>query len=79
MLVDSGMTEDLKREPDGVPHDIVGRTVFASLMLALAALAMFAAGGWIGATVVAAVAIPTMVLALGRRSERERDHVHPSR
>jgi len=73
------MSEDLQREPDGVPHDIVGRTAFAALLLALADLATFAVVGWPGAIAVAAIAIPTMVLTLGRKAERERDHDHPSR
>ena len=71
--------EDLEREPDGVPHDIVARTAFASCLIAAVALALFMWMGWVGALMAAAVAVPIMVLALQRKSARERDPVHPSR
>ena len=39
-------TEDLDREPDGVPHSVVGLTAAFSVMLALLVAFMFIAGGW---------------------------------
>lgn len=75
-------TEDLDREPDGVPHRIVGLTAAFSVMLAMLLAFMFLAGGTatkVGAVVLALIAIPVLVGTLRKKSERERDHVHPSR
>ena len=75
-------TEDLDREPDGVPHDVVGLTALFSVMLALLVAVMFLSGhvvGQIAAVALIVVAIPTMVTGLRRRADRERDRVHPSR
>jgi hypothetical protein len=73
------LVEDLEREPDGVPHDIVARTAFATCVVAGTALAMFMFADWLAALVVGGLAVPVMVVALQRKSTRERDHVHPSR
>lgn len=75
-------TEDLDRQPDGVPHDVVGMTALFSVMLALLVLVMFMFGGTttkVAAVVLAVLAIPVLVGRLRSRAERERDHVHPSR
>lgn len=75
-------TEDLDREPDGVPHDVVGLTALFSVMLAILVAAMFLSGhtvGRIAAVALIVVAIPTMVTGLRRKADRERDRVHPSR
>jgi hypothetical protein len=75
-------TEDLDREPDGVPHGVVGLTAVFSVMLAMLVAAMFLSGhtaGRIGAVVLVAIAIPTVVAGLNRKAERERDRIHPSR
>jgi hypothetical protein len=75
-------TEDLDREPDGVPHDVVGLTALFSVMLALLVVVMFLSGhvvGQIAAVALIVVAIPTMVTGLRRRADRERDRIHPSR
>jgi hypothetical protein len=75
-------TEDLDREPDGVPHSVVGLTVLFSMMLAMLVAFMFLAGGTatkVAAVVLALVAIPVLVGTLRKKAERERDHVHPSR
>ncbi len=75
-------TEDLDREPDGVPHNVVGLTVAFSVMLAMLVAFMFLAGGTatkVAAVVLALVAIPVLVGTLRKKAERERDHVHPSR
>jgi len=75
-------TEDLDREPDGVPHDVVGLTALFSVMLAILVAVMFLSGhivGQIAAVALVVVAIPTMVTGLRRRADRERDRIHPSR
>ena len=75
-------TEDVEREPDGVPHGVVGLTALFSVMLAMLVAAMFLAGNIvtkIAAVALAAIAIPTLVATLRHKAERDRDHVHPSR
>jgi len=75
-------TEDLDREPDGVPHGVVGLTALFSVMLAILVAVMFLSGhivGQIAAVALVVVAIPTMVTGLRRRADRERDRIHPSR
>ncbi len=77
-----GSSADVRREADGVPHDVVGLTALFSVMFAALAVVVFASGG----TFVRAVAVlltvlglPLFVSWLATRSERERDHTHPSR
>jgi hypothetical protein len=75
-------TEDLDREPDGVPHQVVGLTALFSVLLAMLVAFMFLAGqgvGRIAAVVLAFLAIPVLVSSLRKKAERERDHLHPSR
>jgi hypothetical protein len=75
-------TEDLDRQPDGVPHSVVGLTALFSVMLAMLVAFMFLTGnvvGQVGAVALAAIAIPTLVWSLRRKADRERDRVHPSR
>jgi hypothetical protein len=75
-------TEDLDREPDGVPHPVVGMTALFSVVLAMLVAFMFLTGhrvGQIAAIALAAIAIPTLVTMLRRKAERDRDHAHPSR
>src|ERR1043165_9930616 len=75
-------TEDLDREPDGVPHRVVGMTALFSVVLAMLVAFMFLTGhrvGQIAAIALAAIAIPTLVATLRHKAERDRDHVHPSR
>lgn len=75
-------TEDLDREPDGVPHDVVGLTALFSVILAILVAAMFLSGhivGQIAAVALVLIAVPTLVTSLRHRAERERDRVHPSR
>jgi len=77
-----GPTEDLDREPDGVPHAVVGLTALFSVMLAMLVVFMFLSGhviGRVAAVVLALIAIPTLVTTLRYKAARERDHVHPSR
>ncbi len=75
-------TEDLDREPDGVPHSVVGLTAGFSVMLAMLVAFMFIAGGGAVkamAVVLALIAIPVMVGGLRKKAQRDRDHLHPSR
>jgi hypothetical protein len=73
--------EDLDREPDGVPHQVVGLTAMFSVMLAMLLAVMFLSGGVgrVAAVVLALVAIPVLVGRLADKAEHDRDHVHPSR
>jgi len=75
-------TEDLDREPDGVPHSVVGVTALFSVVLAMLVAFMFLTGhrvGQIAAIALAAIAIPTLIASLRKKAERDRDHAHPSR
>jgi len=74
--------EDLDRQPDGVPHSVIGMTFGFSIILAVLVAFMFAAGGTavrIAAVGIVIFAVPVIVNGLRRRAERERDHLHPSR
>ena len=77
-----GPTEDLDREPDGVPHVVVGLTALFSVMLAMLIGFMILAGGTasrVAAVILAVLAIPVLVSSLRRKAARERDSLHPSR
>lgn len=77
-----GPTEDLDRELDGVPHQVVGLTALFSAILAMLVAFMFLAGGTVSkvaAVLIAVMAIPVIVSSLGRRARRDRDQLHPSR
>jgi hypothetical protein len=76
------LTEDIDREPDGVPHSVVGLTALFSVILAMLVAFMFLSGSLVGrvaAIALALIAIPTLVASLRRKAERERDQAHPSR
>ena len=77
-----GPTEDLDREPDGVPHHVIGLTALFSVMLAMLVAFMFLAGGTtsrIAAIVLVVLAIPVLVSTLRGKAARSRDTLHPSR
>lgn len=77
-----GPSEDLDREPDGVPHQVVGLTALFSVLLAMLVAAMFLSGstaGQIAGIALAVLAIPVLVMSLRDKAERDRDHIHPSR
>jgi hypothetical protein len=77
-----GPTEDLDREPDGMPHHVIGLTALFSVMLAMLVGFMIIVGGTvsrIAAIVIAVMAVPVLVSTLRRRAERGRDQLHPSR
>jgi hypothetical protein len=75
-------TEDLDREPDGVPHSVVGLTALFSVVLAILLAFMFLSGQGVtkvAAVVLALLAIPVLVTTLRNKADRDRDHLHPSR
>lgn len=77
-----GPTEDLDREPDGVPHHVIGLTALFSVMLAMLVAFMVLTGGTvsrIAAVVIALLAIPVVVSTLRGKAARSRDTLHPSR
>ena len=77
-----GPTEDLDREPDGMPHHVIGLTALFSVMLAMLIAFMVLAGGTVSrvaAVILAALAIPVLVSTLRGKASRDRDHLHPSR
>jgi hypothetical protein len=76
-----GPTEDLDREPDGVPHDVVGLSALFSVLFAAVVLGMWLSGrtGRVAAVAMCLIGIPMLVSNLRQRSERERDQHHPSR
>lgn len=82
MIPNTQLTEDVERQPDGMPHRLIGFTALFSVMLAIAIVGMFAVGGTAGGicgVVVALITIPLIVSKLSSKSARERDHLHPSR
>src|SRR3954463_4650363 len=75
-------TEDLDREPDGVPHAVVGLTALFSVMLAMLVAFMFIVGGTlvkVAAILIVLMTIPVLVGSLRKKAARDRDHLHPSR
>lgn len=75
-------TEDLDRQPDGVPHKVVGMTAGFAVVLALLVAVLFLSGSnvaRVGAVFIALIAVFTMVRTLSSKAARDRDHLHPSR
>lgn len=58
-------------DPDGVPHEIVGLTWLFALAVAVSAFAALTVGGVVSTA--ALLAVPAIIVALGRRAERQRD------
>jgi hypothetical protein len=74
--------EDPERQPDGAPHLVIGLTALCSVLFAAVLINAFRSGptlGGIAAAVLAIIAIPVLVVRLGDKAERDRDHDHPSR
>lgn len=74
--------EDVQREPDGMPHVVIGLTVLFSALLAILSLVMLWAdtvSGRLGAIILAVIVLPVLVYRLQLKAARERDHDHPSR
>jgi hypothetical protein len=77
-----GPHEDLERQPDGVPHLVIGLTALFSVAIAALMIGVFHAGATLGsgaAVLIAFVGIPLLVFRLGAKAERDRDRDHPSR
>ena len=77
-----GPTEDLDREPDGVPHKVVGLTAGFSVVLAVLLAALFLTGhtiGLVAAILISAAAIPLLVGSMRKKAATHRDQLHPSR
>jgi len=77
-----GMSEQQSpREPDGVPHDVVGLSALFSVLFAAVVLGMWLSGstGRIAAVAMCLVGVPMLVSNLRQRSERERERQHLSR
>jgi hypothetical protein len=77
-----GPTEDLDREPDGVPHSVIGLTAFFTVVVAMLVAFMFLSGrtvGHVAAIMLAVLVVPVIVSTLRKKADRERDHLHPSR
>lgn len=74
-------TEDLQREPDGIPHAVIGFTALYCVLLAtlLFVILTSASSGRIGAVIFGLLALPAITLGLQHVAARDRDHVHPSR
>lgn len=74
--------EDPERQPDGAPHLVIGLTALCSVLFAAVLINVFRSGptfGGIAAAALAMIAIPVLVVRLGDKAERDRDHDHPSR
>jgi hypothetical protein len=77
-----GATEDLDREPDGVPHSIVGATAGFSIVLAILVACAWFVSDWPGRIltfVLVAIAFPVVISTLKHKADRDRDQAHPSR
>jgi hypothetical protein len=77
-----GPHEDLDRQPDGVPHLVIGLTALFSVAIAVLMIGVFHSGATLGsaaAVLIAFVGVPLLVFRLGAKAERDRDHDHPSR
>jgi hypothetical protein len=77
-----GPTEDLDREPDGVPHAVVGATAGFAVVLALLVASAWFVSSWpmrLAVALLVFMAVPVVVTSLKHKADRDRDHVHPSR
>lgn len=71
-----GPTETVNRDPDGVPHDVVGLSALFSFLLAALVLGMWLTGstmGRVSAIALLVFGVPMLVSGLRERSERERN------
>lgn len=72
-------TDEVTRDPDGVPHDVVGLSALFSFLLAALVLGMWLTGsttGRVSAIALLVFGVPMLVSGLRERSERERDRRH---
>lgn len=74
--------EDVERQPDGVPHLVIGLTALFSVVIAAVLISLFHSNAALGsgaAVLIAFVVVPLLVFRLGAKADRDRDHDHPSR
>ncbi|HMG53025.1 MAG TPA: hypothetical protein VK601_06080 [Kofleriaceae bacterium] len=74
-----GQAEEIERDPDGVPHDVVGLSALFSFLLAALVLGMWLTGsttGRVSAIALLVFGVPMLVSGLRERAERERDRRH---
>jgi hypothetical protein len=74
-----GHTDEVIRDPDGVPHDVVGLSALFSFLLAALVLGMWLTGsttGRVSAIALLVFGVPMLVSGLRERAERERDRRH---
>ena len=74
--------EDPERQPDGVPHLVIGLTALLSVAFAIAMITVLLSGPSIGSVAVAVLTIlgfPVLVVRLNAKADRDRDRDHPSR
>ena len=72
-------TDEVARDPDGVPHDVVGLSALFSFLLAGLVLGMWLTGsttGRVSAIALLVFGVPMLVSGLRERAERERDRRH---
>jgi hypothetical protein len=75
------MSEDLQRQPDGIPHAVIGLTALFCVYFAMLLVAILLTGtsiSTIAAVALVLVALPVAALGLQRMAARQRDHDHPS-
>lgn len=73
--------EDLDREPDGMPHSVIGMTAgFAVMFAALIAFMMLVGSGWTRVLGIALcfLAIPVVVGSLRKKAATARDSAQPA-
>ncbi len=76
--LDRGLGAVLLREPDGVPHAVVGFTALFSVILSLLVACIFVAKP-LAAIAFVLIAVPVFVSTLAGKARRDRDVLHPSR
>jgi hypothetical protein len=77
-----GPTEDVDREPDGVPHAVVGATAGFSVVLAVLISALFFVSHGPTraiASLLILFAVPVIMTSLKHKADRDRNRQHPSR
>jgi hypothetical protein len=77
-----GATEDIDREPDGVPHAVVGATAGFAVVLSILLASVWFISSWtmrVGVLIIVFTAMPVIITSLKHKADRDRDHAHPSR
>jgi hypothetical protein len=81
-MTEIGEHEDLERQPDGIPHLVIGLTALVSVVFAAGMISILISGptfGSVAAGALGLLAVPFAVFRLDARAEHDRDHDHPSR